>query len=117
MKTEFINFTDRISHNTRQYLGKECPYCQGKVKRIIVDEEPTKQCENCGRILKKINQRRVFGFIGLILVFLYEFYSAKIEQSKIYFGSLIKAYFICVLAIEIAWDVFRFILGNDKVYK
>ena len=117
MGVDLNKFFDRISHNTRQYLGKECPYCNGKVKRIIVDEEPTKQCENCGRILKKINQRRVFGFIGLILVFLYEYYSATIEQSKILFGSLIKSYFVCVLVIEIACDVFRFILGNDKVYK
>lgn len=117
MRVDLNKFFDRISHNTRQYLGKECPYCNGKVKRIIVDEEPTKQCENCGRILKKVSERRVLSFIGLILVFLYEYYSTTIEQSKIYFGSLIKSYFVCVLALNAVWDIFRFILGNDKVYK
>lgn len=112
-----LNTKNAIIHNFKQYLGKECPYCNGKIKRIIVDEEPTKQCENCGRILKKVNQRRVFWFIGLILVFLYEYYSASIEQSKILFGSLIKSYFVCVLVFEIAWDVFRYILGKHKIYK
>ncbi|MDO4198524.1 MAG: hypothetical protein Q4D13_06025 [Erysipelotrichaceae bacterium] len=110
---------NRIKHNTLQYLGKECPHCGGKVKKVKIDEEIEKQCENCNKVLKENNsillgphfRTGLTVTIGSLVVFL-STYDSKIgyDFTEFYISLLF-------VAVGFVFDFLLYIVGDRKRYK
>lgn len=106
----------RIKHNIKHYLGKECPYCNGRIVNKVVDGEITKYCPACNKILNKRYQKKISLFTSSIVVVLYQIYSNKYESVNNYLIVRLLVTIIVGFVFYVIPDVIVFVFGNKKIY-
>ena len=106
----------KILHNIRQYFGRECPYCGGKIENVAVNGEIQKRCSNCNKNLNRNHPRNILLYVSSIFISCYLFYSGT-ESSKEYLKYRIIAVITCGFVVYVVPDIILYILGNHKIYK